>query len=83
MQKTDLNAPYNALAHLIDNRIWHAYRITGMNRLAYEIVSGKASSDIIYSAKVLFRSDMMLRIYAQPVINQLSLGIDPYSNIQP
>ncbi len=79
MQKTDLNAPYNALAHLIDNRIWHNYRITGMNRLAYEIVTGKASPDIIYSAKMLFRSDMMLQIYAQPVINQLSLGIDPYA----
>ncbi len=82
MQKTDLNAPYNALAHLIDNRIWRSYHISGMNRLAYEIVSGKASPDIVYSAKMLFRSEMLLRIYAQPVFNQLSLGIDPYSNLR-
>ncbi|MDY5969982.1 MAG: 1-acyl-sn-glycerol-3-phosphate acyltransferase [Bacteroidales bacterium] len=68
--EADKNAPYQALAHLIDRRIWSEYRLSGMNRLAYEIVTEKASKDIIYTAKQLFRNDTLLKIYAQPVINQ-------------
>lgn len=71
--KLDLNTPYQSLAHLIDRRIWTSYQITGMNKLAYDIITGTANADIIYSAKMLFRSEMMLRIYAQPLINQKSL----------
>ena len=69
----DKNAPYQALAHLIDRRIWGEYRLSGMNRLAYDIITEAASKDIIYTAKQLFRNDTLLKIYAQPVINQKSL----------
>lgn len=68
----DLNAPYHALAHLIDRRIWKAYHLSGMNQLAYSIVNGTASKDILVAARSLFRTDTLLKIYAQPVINQMS-----------
>lgn len=71
--EVDKNAPFQALAQLIDHRIWSEYRLSGMNRLAYEIVTETASKDIIYTAKQLFRNDTLLKIYAQPVINQKSL----------
>lgn len=65
----DLNAPYHALAHLIDRRIWKAYRLSGMNHLAYDIVNGTASKDILLAAHSLFRTDTLLKVYAQPVFN--------------
>lgn len=69
----DLNAPYHALAHLIDCRIWKAYQLSGLNQLAYSIVNGTASKDILLAARSLFRTDTLLKTYAQPVFNQMSV----------
>lgn len=63
------NAPYQALAQLIDRRIHSHYAIYPINKLAFDILSGKASADICYAAKNLYHDDLLLQLYANPVFN--------------